>query len=300
MTAGGPAPMRRRRGALPGPRPLAGMAAALLLAGCSWLPGSRDAAVASLAAELPRHEVVLLGEVHDNAQGHRLRLQALTRAVRAGWRPAIAMEQFDRERQADLDRAMRTCTNADCVIQAAAPARTGWDWAHYRPVLELALREKLPVVAANLSRADAGTVMKQGPAALFDTDELRRLGLLSPAPDLLSAQRREVAEAHCGALPPSMLGGMAMAQLARDAVMAGTIANAARVPGASAPRPVVLLAGNGHTRRDIGVPRWLKPAAILSVGYTEQPAPPGAYDRDILIPPAPREDPCKAFQVPGR
>lgn len=137
MTAGGPAPMRRRRGALPGPRPLAGMAAALLLAGCSWLPGSRDAAVASLAAELPRHEVVLLGEVHDNAQGHRLRLQALTRAVRAGWRPAIAMEQFDRERQADLDRAMRTCTNADCVIQAAAPARragTGrttapcWNW----------------------------------------------------------------------------------------------------------------------------------------------------------------------------
>jgi len=273
-----------------GLRLLAGAAGIPLLAACSLLPGNRDA-IATLAAEMPRHDVVLLGEVHDNADGHRLRLQALARAVRGGWRPVLAMEQFDRERQADLDRAMRTCADADCVIRAATPAKTGWNWAHYRPVLELALREKLPVVAANLSRADAGTVVKQGPAALFDTGELRRLGLLSPAPDLLTAQRREVAEAHCGALPVSMLGGMAMAQLARDAVMARAIA-------AAAPRPVALLAGNGHVRRDIGVPRWLQSGSILSVGYTEDPAAPGVYDRDIVVPRATREDPCLAFRTP--
>ena len=49
--------------------------------------------------------VVLLGEVHDNAVQHRLRLEVLRRAFAAGWRPAIAMEQFDRERQGDIDRA---------------------------------------------------------------------------------------------------------------------------------------------------------------------------------------------------
>ena len=37
----------------------------------------------------------------------RLRLGVLRRAFAAGWRPAIAMEQFDRERQADMDRARR-------------------------------------------------------------------------------------------------------------------------------------------------------------------------------------------------
>jgi uncharacterized iron-regulated protein len=51
--------------------------------------------------------VVLLGEVHDNARQHELRSTALQRAFAAGWRPAIAMEQFDLDRQADIDRARR-------------------------------------------------------------------------------------------------------------------------------------------------------------------------------------------------
>jgi len=272
----------------------------LLLAACAGPSGMQDAQVAGLAAAFPRHDAVLLGEVHDNAEGHRLRWQALAEAVRHGWRPVIAMEQFDRERQADLDRAMRTCADADCVIRAATPAETGWDWAHYRPVLELALREKLPLVAANLSRADAGKVVRQGPAAVFPPGELRALGLLSPAPELLAAQRREVADAHCGALPASMLDGMARAQTARDAVMAQAVAKASLPSGTEPRRPVVLLAGNGHVRRDIGVPRWLKDASVLSVGITEQAAKPGTYDREILVSPALREDPCKGSPPPGR
>ncbi len=274
----------------------AGAAMALLLAACAAPPDK--AATSTLAAELPQYDIVLLGEVHDNAQGHRLRAEALGEAIRAGWRPAIAMEQFDRERQADLDQAMARCTDPDCVIRAATPARPGWDWAHYRPVLALALREKLPIVAANLSRADAGTVMKQGPASVFDTAQLRELGLDAPAPDLLAAQRKEVAEAHCGALPHAMLDGMATAQLARDAVMALALEHASRAPAAPSgarSRPVVLLSGNGHVRRDIGVPRWLKGHAVLSVGFTEQPVPPGTYDRTVPVDAAPRGDPCQAF-----
>ena len=52
---------------------------------------------------------------------------------------------------------------------------------------------------------------------------------------------------------------MARAQFARDAVMARALA-------AHAERGVVLLAGNGHVRRDIGVPRWLASPAPRLVG----------------------------------
>jgi len=46
--------------------------------------------------------------VHDNAALHRDRLDVLRRAVaHAGWRPAIAMEQFDIDRQPDIERARR-------------------------------------------------------------------------------------------------------------------------------------------------------------------------------------------------
>jgi Haem-binding uptake, Tiki superfamily, ChaN len=41
--------------------------------------------------------IVMLGEVHDNAEQHQLRLERLRQAFAEGWRPVIAMEQFDRE-----------------------------------------------------------------------------------------------------------------------------------------------------------------------------------------------------------
>jgi uncharacterized iron-regulated protein len=87
---------------------------------------------------------------------------------------------------------------------------------------------------------------------------------------------------------------LARVQFARDAVMAGFVR-------AHADRGVVLLAGNGHVRRDLGVPRWLPPelqARSVVVGYLEEGAdpPPGAFDAIVITPPAEREDPCAAFE----
>src|ERR1039458_5912497 len=36
--------------------------------------------------------IVMLGEVHDNAEQHHLRLERLRQAFAEGWRPVIAME----------------------------------------------------------------------------------------------------------------------------------------------------------------------------------------------------------------
>src|SRR6187455_3367027 len=82
--------------------------------------------------------LVLLGEVHDNAQQHQLRLATLQRAFASGWRPAIAMEQFDRDQQADIDRVRRERPgDAQHLIDVAAPsvnpAGGGWNWDFYRP-----------------------------------------------------------------------------------------------------------------------------------------------------------------------
>ncbi|AXK38658.1 ChaN family lipoprotein [Crenobacter cavernae] len=259
--------------------------AGLALAGCAtprsdWTPER-------LALALPVHKTVLLGEVHDNADGHRQRLEALARAVEAGWRPAIALEQFDRERQADLDAALKTCGHdADCVIRAGlgggGTEPSGWNWDFYRPVVALALRYDLPLVAANLSRADALRVMREGYAPVLGMGLAARLAAVPQ--DLAAGQRREVDAGHCGKLPASALPRMVDAQVARDAVMAGVV-------DANAARGVVLLAGNGHVRRDLGVPRWLVTTA-LSVGYVEQVPAAGTYDAAVLIKGHPRADPC--------
>ncbi|MDQ6640841.1 MAG: ChaN family lipoprotein [Pseudomonadota bacterium] len=245
--------------------------------------------------------LVLLGEVHDNAQQHRLRLAALQRAFAAGWRPAIAMEQFDREHQDDIDRARRERPgDAQHVVDIAAPsasrAGSGWNWAFYRPFVELALRYDVPLIAANLSNTDAARIVRGGYSAVFGEATVAALGLGAPvAAELQSAQEREIDTGHCHALPPSMWPRMAQAQLARDAVMAEALRLGARGGG------VVLLAGNGHVRHDIGVPRWLGAvkSRVFAVGYLEisdDSTPVTAFDAVVRTATAERADPCAEFE----
>jgi uncharacterized iron-regulated protein len=247
-----------------------------------------------LERRLDGDAIVLLGEVHDNAEHHRQRLALLRGAIDAGWRPALALEQLDRERQADVERARRERPrDAQHVIDAAGGA--GWSWDSYRPFIELALEHELPLVAANLSRSDARVIAQRGLGAVFDADSLATLGLDRAVPaDWQAAQEREIDAGHCQALPREAWPALARVQLARDAVMAGLL----RERGA---RGIVLLAGNGHVRRDLGVPRWLPEAdqpRVFAVGYVEEgdEPPPGAFDAVVVTARAERPDPCEAFR----
>lgn len=271
---------------------------AALVSGCAGVPSvgasSADPEAARIAQAIAGQPRVLLGEVHDNAAGHALRLAALEQALATGWRPALALEQFDREHQVALDAAVARCgQDADCVIQAASPGKSSWQWEFYRPLVGLALQYQLPLVAANVSRADAGRVVREGLPALFDAGSMQVLGLDKAVPeDLQAGQERAIDEGHCGQLPATLIGPMARAQFARDAVMA----EAMRAQGA---RPVVLVAGNGHVRQDYGVPRWLD-APVVSVGFVESAPAEGVYTLASVVPAVDRKDPCVAFVAPVR
>ncbi len=257
---------------------------ALLLAGCATQPSAE-----TVGAAFAGKQYVLLGEVHDNAEGQRQRFDALARAIEQGWRPAIAMEQFDREHQPDIERARRERPrDADYLIEQAGTK--GWLWPQYKPVVELALRHDLPLIAANLSRADAAKIMRSGIESLFNQPERATLGLGKPIPADISATQTAVLErGHCGNFPAAMLPGMLNAQAARDAIMAASLKPYAK-------RGAVLIAGNGHVREDIGVARWLDaaPDAVFTVGYLEAGATDGEgpFDRIITVRPATRPDPC--------
>ena len=270
--------------------------AVMLLGACAGTGGMRESE--ALGNELARYPVVLLGEAHDNPPHHRLRLESLRFALASDtrYRPALLMEQFDRERQADIERARRERPRdaayliAQASPQSTRPGGSGWNWTFYQPFVQLALDHDLPLVAANASRADLFRESKEGFGALFNPAELARLGLDQPVPaDIQSTQERAIACGHCNALPPAALAPMARAQTARDAFMALKIAE-------HAPRAAVLLAGNGHVRRDIGAPRWLLAQAqsfvmtyLEASANAEQRA---ASDQVVVTSAAAREDPC--------
>jgi uncharacterized iron-regulated protein len=88
--------------------------------------------------------------------------------------------------------------------------------------------------------------------------------------------------------------------MARDAVMAHAIAR-------NASRGVVLIAGNGHVRRDLGVPYWLDDALrarTVAIGYREYGRTQDAadarddkvtFDAVVRTAAAKRADPCIEF-----
>jgi uncharacterized iron-regulated protein len=253
-----------------------------------------DADPAAVAGVMQGRAVVVLGEVHDNAGQHALRAAALEALVAGGARPAIAFEQFDRERQSDIERARRERpADADYLIAQAQGSPT-WQWSLYRPFVQLALEHDLPIVAANLSRADAMKVGTGGWEALPDSaargDLLRR----TFPEGFLRRHEQAIATGHCDLLPKEALPAIARAQIARDAVLASSIR-----PHIA--RGVVLLTGNGHARNDIGVPFWLTPherAGTVSIGMFERGGsgdgalPAGDFDAYVVTDRALRPDPC--------
>ena len=226
--------------------------------------------------------------------GHAARAALLRTRIQAGWRPVIAMEQFDTSQQAALDAAMRDCVDADCVVAKVAPAKSGWTWAYYTPVIALAMEYKLPLRAANLSRADASKIVKGGFADALPAELIARYRLDALPASLLTAQETEVRDSHCGALPETMVSPMAKAQIARDVVMAETMRT-------HAANDVVLIAGNGHVRKDIAVPFWLRRDGLAphAVGFLEPGSDDAAFDETRRIPKTDRPDPCAGFKPPN-
>ncbi len=271
---------------------LAALAVSISLAGCGLIKKDSAAGRITGLQEAANPQVLLLGEVHDNPQGHKLRFAELKKRVDGGWRPVIAMEQFDHEDQAMLDEAVKGCLDAGCVIRVMN--KKGWDWQQYYPVIQLALDRSLTIVAVNLSRANASKTVRDGVASSFDAKTVAEYRLGEPvSADWRKAQEQEIRTGHCNMLPDMMIPGMVNAQLARDVWMAKLIRD-------QQPRDVVLIAGNGHVRKDIGVPRWLNTIGskltVRSVGYVEDGGMKEQFDAVVAIPAVKRPDPCAKFK----
>jgi uncharacterized iron-regulated protein len=257
-------------------------------------PVELDPNPGALVQAMQGHPIVLLGEVHDNAVQHALRAAVLRQWVVQGARPTIAFEQFDRERQPDIERARRERpADADYLI-AQAKGSGDWRWESYRPFVALALEYDLPIVAANLSRREAMQVANDGWSALLDAATRSALGL-DALPTVFRRKHEDaIAIGHCNLLPADALPPLARAQMARDIAMAQSIR-----PYVG--RDVVLLAGNGHVRRDIGVPFWLPADAVrgaISIGVLERddssvPESAPDFDAYVITERAERGDPCK-------
>jgi uncharacterized iron-regulated protein len=208
-----------------------------LLAACAHRPPTTVPALLDRVLPTP---MLLLGEQHDAAEHQALQRDVVQTLARRKQLAALVMEMVEQGRStqglsSDADEA-RVREALGWIEQS------GWPWPAYGPVVMAAVRSGAPVIGGNLPRAQMRGAM--GNAGLD--------GLVGEA--VLQRQRDGIRDSHCGLLPEGQIVPMTRIQLARDQAMARTAAQAV-IPG----KTVVLVAGNGHVRSDLGVPLHLPP-----------------------------------------
>lgn len=201
-----------------------------------------------LTGDLADRRFVLLGEKHDNPEHHEIQAELLRRMIALGRKPALVWEMIERGKQPMIDE-FQTSGNADpdAFAEVVGWAGSGWpDWKFYRPIAEVALTVKLPMVAGNL---DAATVRAISGGEDLEPELMAALRLHEPIPESVrEALLGEIYRGHCGLIPRDRLAPMLAVQVARDASLAE-----AMVRSAAAADGAVLIAGAQHARRDIGV-----------------------------------------------
>lgn len=241
--------------------PAAALSLALLgAAGCATPAPLGADGQARLATLLPA-DALLLGEQHDAPAHQQLQRQAVQWLAARGALAALALEMAEQGRStAGLPR---DASEAD-VQHALAWRDAGWPWQTYRPVVMAAVRAGVPVLGANLPAARQREAMRD---AALDAR-------LPPA--ALAEQQQRMRDGHCGLLPESQIGPMTRVQIARDIAMADTV-RAARQPG----RTVLLVAGNGHVHRALGVPLHLPPDLTTKVLSAQSGQAQAAIDSEV-------------------
>jgi uncharacterized iron-regulated protein len=248
-----------------------------------------DITPAALAG-LPTADIVILGEVHDNPT-HHLNQAAAVGAIRPA---AVVFEMLD---SAQAARAAPELQAFEAELGVALGwEAAGWpDFAMYYPIFAAAGDAR--IVAGTETVEAARRAVREGAATVFGAGS-GYFGLDQALPEAEQAARvEEQRVAHCDALPEDLLPGMVEAQRLRDAWLARAAIEAHAETGG----PVVVITGNGHARRDWGVPALLARAApdlsVLSVGQYEveaEEAPP--YDFWLVTEGVDRPDPCDVFR----
>jgi uncharacterized iron-regulated protein len=245
----------------------------------------------ALSDILKSADIVLLGELHDNKFHHEARGRLIARF--ADHRRTIVSEHMPAPNQVNFQSVIKE------DLQAAGFDIEGWDWPIHQSLYEQIKNKGITVVGGNLPKEEARRMFLQGVSSL--PERMAQTYTQSRLDE--TAERKldhDLVDGHCGKLPEKYLLRMRFAQRMTDLSLAHNLLDR---------RPSILIAGNGHVRRDYGVPQILASVApeskVVSVGFLEQGSSTqdllqsvsGQYDYIWIAERAERKDPCENFNL---
>lgn len=207
------------------------------------------ATVAQLVDAAANADVVFLGESHDDAVGHALQAEIFKQIVakyKNSRKIALSLEMFETDTQVVVNEYLADLITEKHFLSSSRP------WKNYeqdyKPLVELAKANKLPVIAANAPRRYVNMVTRNGRASL-DGLSAQAKSWLAPLP-YAKASDAYIAKFNALMGHAGMAGGgMLDSQALWDATMAWSVAEFLKANKAPL---VVHLNGKFHTEGRLG------------------------------------------------
>ncbi|AXJ00073.1 putative iron-regulated protein [Cyclonatronum proteinivorum] len=224
------------------------------------------------------HDIILFGELHNNAIAHWLQHE-LTRSLHADTTRSliIGMEMFEADQQIIMDEYLSgLITDRNFEEQARLWNNYATD---YRPIVQFAREQGIPVIATNIPRRYASMVFRDGLTALDQLDPEARQWI-APVPITVDlelpgyANITQMAHGHGG-------DNLALSQASKDATMAHFILHSFR----EGETQHLHLNGAYHSDNFEGIYWYLRyygfEGSIMTITTTDQ-AEPAVFNEEYL------------------
>ncbi|SNY92473.1 Uncharacterized iron-regulated protein [Cohaesibacter sp. ES.047] len=203
----------------------------------------------ALRDALEKARYVLVGEKHDNPIHHRIQADVVRWLGEEGRTGQLVFEMIEMRYAETLSDVQRS--NLSNLGDAVEWQQRGWpSWSLYQPIADAALAADMRLKPGNPDRDEMMRVAQGKAVAETALEDLSWDRDYSK--DQLEGLLDELVDAHCGMMDKDSLMPLATMQRYKDAHMARAMRQDLKPDEVS-----VLIAGNGHVRRDRGVPMFL-------------------------------------------
>ena len=218
--------------------------------------------------------VIFLGEEHGSRMSHEAEFLTLKGLSKRDSKLVLALEMFERDVQETLDAYLEGGISEKTFLKLSRP------WPNYkkdyRPLIELAKKKKIPVIAANIPRRAAAAVSMANKISPWAMGEDR---VYLPKAVYLKSKEyyRRFASSmdempHFVPMKGMEVDGLYKAQVLKDAVMASSLEP-------FLDRRVLFCCGHFHSDYHLGIPYQLKKShpklriAVIAMASSVDPLP---------------------------
>jgi len=216
-----------------------------------------------LVQEIKNNQVIYIGENHDNSSHHLVQLYIIKTLYNQNKRIAIGMEMFQSKFQDTVnDYIFGNMSEQQFLNKTEYNKRWGYDYSLYKPIIDFAKTNNVPIIALNIESEVIKDISKKGISKLHASD----LNKLPKHIDFSNNKYRkflyEIFKDHPNQNKKSFEKFYSI-QLVWDEYMAEKIDSFLKN---NEKYQIIVLAGNGHIVHGYGIPQRL--FKRNKIGYT--------------------------------